>query len=253
MNRSILAVVLGASLAAALAAAPPEPVHSFAIVVGEGSSKHEVVTDKDIVAFNWPDQAMEVRADVLSRIKFKGLDTAFDLLVDGKLVYSGRFVSAASSKTYDVPTVWLEPLPAKEPTTVLTIQRAYYREPRYQTGLDVRFNDRIRESLKALGKLSLKPAKTAADPALTGAITAVLMECQSIVPGTTRAELLTMFVEEGGLSTPRRRTYAHRTCPYIKLDVEFEFPDSIRGASEERPTDRVKKISGPYLAWPIMD
>src|SRR3954471_2433706 len=53
-------------------------------------------------------------------------------------------------------------------------------------------------------------------------ITSVLKEIQTIRPGMTRTELLTVFTTEGGLSTGLARTYVYRGCPYIKVDVTFD-------------------------------
>ena len=49
-----------------------------------------------------------------------------------------------------------------------------------------------------------------------------LREMKTIKVGMVRADLLKVFVTEGGISTPLNRTYVYRECPYIKVDVEFE-------------------------------
>lgn len=79
----------------------------------------------------------------------------------------------------------------------------------------------------------------------------VLKECQTIKPGMTREELSKVFTTEGGLSTPKHRTYGYRDCPYIKVDVDFTLSDAKQ--DEERPTDIIAKISKPYLEWSIGD
>ena len=91
------------------------------------------------------------------------------------------------------------------------------------------------------------------DEELTKQISDILTECKKITPGTTRAELLKVFTTEGGLSTATWRTFAHRRCPYIKVDVEFAPLEPKQKALEERPTDTVSKISRPYLEWSIGD
>src|SRR5258708_4500827 len=45
---------------------------------------------------------------------------------------------------------------------------------------------------------------------------------QAVKPGMTRAVLLTVFREEGGISTGLRQTYVSQECPYFHVDVEFE-------------------------------
>jgi hypothetical protein len=91
------------------------------------------------------------------------------------------------------------------------------------------------------------------DQDLTRQIPVILTECQKIKPGMTRAELLTVFTTEGGISTARHRTFVHRRCPYIKVDVDFTPSDPKQNVLEERPTDTIRNISKPYLAWGIID
>ena len=74
--------------------------------------------------------------------------------------------------------------------------------------------------------------------------------------GMIRADLLKVFVTEGGISTPFNRTYVYRECPYIKLDVEFEplgSRDFEGRVTSETNEDVIKKISKPYLEWSVMD
>src|SRR6266550_4110630 len=85
------------------------------------------------------------------------------------------------------------------------------------------------------------------DKNLTKQISDVLTECKKITAGTTRTELLKVFTTEGGLSTATHRTFVHRRCPYIKVDVDFTLSDAKQSAVDERPTDTVSKISKPYL------
>jgi hypothetical protein len=83
-----------------------------------------------------------------------------------------------------------------------------------------------------------------------------LKEMKKIKVGMIRADLLKVFVTEGGISTPLNRTYVYRECPYIKVDVEFEPLGSRdvegRGTSETNE-DVIKKISKPYLEWSVTD
>jgi hypothetical protein len=85
-------------------------------------------------------------------------------------------------------------------------------------------------------------------------IAAALREMQTIRKGNTRAELLKVFREEGGLSTRTQRRYAYHDCPYIKVDVTFQpvgDPDAKVG--EESSKDVIGSISQPFLEWSIMD
>ena len=92
-----------------------------------------------------------------------------------------------------------------------------------------------------------------------GWVVSVINETSKIKPGMTRSDLLKVFEEEGGLSTGISRTYAFRSCPYVKVDVEFEpvgrpeRDQDGRVTLTEDPRDLIKKISKPYLDLPIMD
>ena len=103
--------------------------------------------------------------------------------------------------------------------------------------------------------LSIKPPPTnsVADTNLTKQISDVLIECQKIKPGMTRAELLKVFTTEGGFSTPAHRTFVYRGCPYVKVDVDFTTSDPKQKMTDEQPTDIISNISKPYLDWSISD
>ena len=94
------------------------------------------------------------------------------------------------------------------------------------------------------------------DEAFSRQVAAVLKECQTVKPGkTTREELGKIFTTEGGLSTPAQQTFVHRSCPYIKVQVEFELADPAKAKEqmEGMPQDKVKKISEPFLQWSVLD
>ena len=79
-----------------------------------------------------------------------------------------------------------------------------------------------------------------------------LKEIESVKVGMTRADLLIVFKEEGGLSTRTWRRYVYRDCPYIKVDVEFE-PVGAENKVSQSPRDKIIKISKPFLEWSIID
>jgi len=86
----------------------------------------------------------------------------------------------------------------------------------------------------------------------------IIKECSMITPGKTRADLLKIFTTEGGLSSAARRTYVHRRCFFIKVNVEFSIPDLKQRDvfdpfDTERPTDIITSISKPYLEWRHLD
>jgi hypothetical protein len=86
-----------------------------------------------------------------------------------------------------------------------------------------------------------------------------LEEIETVRVGMTRGDLLKVFTGDGGLSTALRRTYVYRSCPYIKVDVQFRAvgrPDRDaegRVTTIESEADEIIKISRPYLARPIAD
>ncbi len=100
-----------------------------------------------------------------------------------------------------------------------------------------------------------------ADNNFTKQLSAIMLECQSITPGMTRAQLLKVFMPQGGISTPSQQTFVSRECAYIKVDVTFRLSDPnqraaedpVKQATDERPTDIITSISKPYLEWLVTD
>lgn len=86
-----------------------------------------------------------------------------------------------------------------------------------------------------------------------------LKRMQTVTPGMTRGDLLSVFTTEGGLSTALRRTFVSRDCPYFKADVEFKAvgrPDrdaAGRGTPIESNQDIIVTISRPYLQFSMFD
>ena len=80
-----------------------------------------------------------------------------------------------------------------------------------------------------------------------------LKEIEGIKVGMTRADLLKVFKEEGGISTRTWRRYVYHECPYIKVDVEFEPIGESENKRIQSPRDKIIKISKPFLEWTILD
>jgi hypothetical protein len=86
-----------------------------------------------------------------------------------------------------------------------------------------------------------------------------LKRMQTIQPGMTRHDLLTVFTTEGGLSTRLQRTYVSRDCPYFKVDFEFKAVGPADGGVGnqmgrlEGSQDIIVKMSRPYLQNSIED
>jgi hypothetical protein len=86
-----------------------------------------------------------------------------------------------------------------------------------------------------------------------------LAKMESIKPGMTRKQLLTVFTTEGGVSTPLNRTYMSRDCSYFQVDVEFTAvgrpnrDKEGRGTLVEDDRDIIAKISRPYVMASAVD
>jgi len=79
-----------------------------------------------------------------------------------------------------------------------------------------------------------------------------LQRMLTVKTGMTRADLRRIFTTEGGISTPRQRTYVSRDCPYFKVDFRFELADG-QATLAERDGDVISEISRPYLQFTIAD
>ncbi|MBI3476990.1 MAG: DUF1311 domain-containing protein [Acidobacteria bacterium] len=95
--------------------------------------------------------------------------------------------------------------------------------------------------------------QTSSDEEHTEWISNVMRSIQTIKVGMNRSDLLKMFTTEGGLEfkdvTTSRRTYVHRKCRYIKVDVKL----AIANPNDDLPTDKITEISRPYLDWTVAD
>lgn len=80
-----------------------------------------------------------------------------------------------------------------------------------------------------------------------------LREIETIRVGMTRADLLRLFREEGGISARTQRQYVYRECPYIKVMIEFEPVGVPQEGTTESMDDRIKSISKPFLEWSVTD
>ena len=77
-----------------------------------------------------------------------------------------------------------------------------------------------------------------------------LAEIDAILPGMRRWEVMERFGEDGGISFPGKTRLRHCTCPFLKVDVEFDLAPE---QTEESPRDIVKSVGTPYLEYPIND
>jgi hypothetical protein len=139
---------------------------------------------------------------------------------------AGRVVLLPRNQRYKIRNV------GDKPATVLMIQlrpyltKATSAQKAYSTQLDAR--DSCNEA------------------------TGVLNTIRDIQAGDTRSKVELNFEEDGGMQFPPQTRYVWKDCKYVKIEVEF----SPSGPSESRsflPTDKVIKVSKPYLELPDMD
>lgn len=76
-------------------------------------------------------------------------------------------------------------------------------------------------------------------------------EAKALLPGTPRSVLLETFTTEGGLYTIEQRTFVHRRCTMLKIDVTFS-PARGETWDSEHPDDEVETIT-PFLGYFVAD
>lgn len=172
----------------------------------------------------------------------------FAICVGGKAIFSGVFTTSMSSKNFSQPVIVVDPVAYN--TAMLhddfRIQLGYPTRQFFR-GDDPRGDQRLRAALRAAGKLAKAP------PEYSQWIADSLREIQTLGPGTTRADLLKIFQEEGGLSTRTERRFAYRDCPYIKVDLKFEPADTVSNKNANCAEDKIRSMSQPFLEWSIGD
>jgi hypothetical protein len=83
-------------------------------------------------------------------------------------------------------------------------------------------------------------------------ITDALKKVGDLKSGDNRAKLEQAFELDGGMQWRAHSRYVLKTCRYIKIDVEFS-DERDGGQTDFLPTDRIVKISRPYLDYPVSD
>ena len=106
--------------------------------------------------------------------------------------------------------------------------------------------------VRQLRQIRIGPDTTAYNSDQARWIVAHLPEIESIKIGMTRRELLTVFMEEGGMSWRTWNHYVYRKCGFVKVSVEFT-PVGDANDGMGSLDDRIKSISRPYLELMIAD
>lgn len=81
-------------------------------------------------------------------------------------------------------------------------------------------------------------------------VAASLKEMETVKVGMTRAQLLKVFTDEGGLSTRTDEVYVYHACPYFKVRVTFH-PVGKDAGYFGNMNDKIVSISEPFLQWTI--
>jgi hypothetical protein len=214
-----------------------------------------IIAADQIKSYNWSTHmltlAPDTRRDLFYALaKTEGLVSGrpFAICLDGKPIYEGKFTTSASSFSFDTPVIVVNPVSYKDglKDNELVIQLGYPNHEFFK-GDDPRSDKRIEDALRAANKL-VPPCEDHAEW-----VAKILREIQALKPGMTREDLLKIFTEEGGLSNRFQRRYAHRACPYIKVDVKFDWHDPEANSVKEHPQDKITQISTPFLEWTIAD
>ncbi len=80
-----------------------------------------------------------------------------------------------------------------------------------------------------------------------------IKEATSIKVGMSRADLLRISVPEGGFQTIPENRYVLKTCPLIKLIVEFRWDPNLDPRNIPDNDLKITKMSEPFLGYTIRD
>jgi hypothetical protein len=112
-------------------------------------SERPLISEADIIAYNWTNHAMKVTPETQDRLPEPGASgTPFVVVADGVRVYVGLFWTMLSSFTPQRPYIVVLPGHSQHPVT-------WYIKPGWFRPLDPdpRSDLRIKQTLMALGKL----------------------------------------------------------------------------------------------------
>lgn len=113
-------------------------------------AKEPVLSDADILSYDFAEHRMIVRQEALSRLPRPPVwHTPFVVVADGQRIYLGAFSTMLSSFSTSVPSIRVD---FRDSKNSLIIGRAY-PAPGFADGPDPRSDARIRAALAGLGKL----------------------------------------------------------------------------------------------------
>jgi hypothetical protein len=82
-----------------------------------------------------------------------------------------------------------------------------------------------------------------------------LKDFETVTVGMTRGEVESTFPKDGGIQGVSPVRFVHPSCPYFKIDVEFDFKRSAAESSRVilGKDDKVTRVSKPYIEMPFLD
>lgn len=72
-------------------------------------------------------------------------------------------------------------------------------------------------------------------------------DATSIKPGMTRADLLKLFIEDGGLQSIPAGRYVLKTCQLIQIEVKFDTKYGVAYKPVPDESLKIVEVSKPYL------
>lgn len=107
--------------------------------------------------------------------------------------------------------------------------------------------------LVIVGTRTYLPAQTANDQAHQQWLEERYKEATSIKAGMTRADLLTLFEEDGGLQRIPAARYVLKGCRLIQIEVKFDAKYGVDYQPMPDENLRIVEVSKPYLARMALD
>ena len=104
-----------------------------------------------------------------------------------------------------------------------------------------------------IGARGLAPVQNTDDQAHQQWLEARFKEATSIKTGTTRAALLKLFEEDGGLQSIPAGRYLLRSCHLIQIEVKFDTKYGVNYQPTADENLKIVDVSRPYLERMAMD
>jgi hypothetical protein len=104
-----------------------------------------------------------------------------------------------------------------------------------------------------IGALTFSHAQESGDRAHQKWLEEKYTEATSIKPGMSRAELLKLFMEDGGLQRIPASRYVLKSCQLIQIEVKFDTRYGVNYKPVPDENLKIVEVSKPYLERMAMD